>query len=63
MFSDGFESQSVFEDVPVAAPVIPRDNVTEFRWYKERDEALIRAANERQRTGNFSLATDARLTD
>lgn len=63
VFSDGFENQAAFDDIPVATPVIARDDVTEFRWYKERDEALIRAANERQRTGNFSLAADARLTD
>ena len=38
-------------------------NITEFLWYKERDEALIRTSNSRQRNGNFSLICDATLID
>ncbi len=60
-FQDGFENQSSFEDIPVALPVIPLAGVDEFRWYKERDEAVIRTSNQRVRTGNFSMACDATL--
>ena len=63
VFSDGFESQSTFVDIPVSLPVAPLDAVTEFEWYKERDEAIISASNARQRTGNFSLACDATLVE
>ncbi len=61
VFSDGFETQTQFEDIPVSLPVSPLDEVTEFRWYKEREEALIGSTNNRQRSGNFSLACDATL--
>ena len=63
IFTDGFENQSVFDDIPVALPVIPLANITEFLWYKERDEALIRTSNARQRSGNFSLICDATLIE
>ena len=63
VFTDGFETQSVFEDIPVSLPVIPLANVTESLWYKERDEAIISTSNSRQRSGNFSLACDATLID
>ena len=63
VFTDGFENQSVFEDIPVALPVIPLANVTEFLWYKEREEALIRTTNTRQRSGNFSMICDATLIE
>lgn len=61
VFRDGFENQFVFDDLPVAGAVFARDNITEFRWYKERAEALLRRSNQRQRTDNFSLAVDASL--
>lgn len=61
VFSDGFENQSSFVDIPVALPVIPLSGVTEFQWYKEREEAIISQSNARQRTGNFSLVCDATL--
>ena len=53
----------MFEDIPVSLPVSPLAAVTEFLWYKERDEALIRTSNLRQRSGNFSLICDATLID
>ncbi len=61
VFQDGFESQSSFVDIPVALPVIPLDGVTEFLWYKEREEAVLNVTNQVQRTGNFAIACDATL--
>ena len=63
VFSDGFENQSTYVDIPVSLPVSPLDDVTEFQWYKERDESLISSSNARQRTGNFSIACDATLVE
>ena len=61
VFQDGFESQSGFVDIPVSLPVIPLDGVTEFLWYKEREEAILSVTNQVQRTGNFAIACDATL--
>ena len=61
VFSDGFELQTGYGDIPVALPVSPLSAVTEFLWYKEREEAVISVSNAVQRSGNFSIACDATL--
>ncbi len=61
VFRDGFESQSSFVDIPISLPVIPLADITEFLWYKEREEAVLGVTNQVQRTGNFAIACDATL--
>ncbi len=61
VFSDGFEDQTVATDIPVALPVSPLSRITEYLWYKEREEALLQFSKERQHSGNASLVCDATL--
>lgn len=61
VFADGFEQQSDIGDVPITLPIIPMADITELLWYKEQDGAIVSLTNGIQRTGNFSVASDASL--
>lgn len=65
LLSDGFERQPYIGEQPVTAPIVKTDSYEEGRWYKEREEALLRIENVTtpRPVGYRVCAADASLGD
>ncbi len=61
VFSNGFESQTEYGNVPWQLPVSPLSGVTEFLWYLENEDALVQTVTDEYYRGTAALSCNATL--
>ncbi len=61
IFTDGFENQVSVTEIPIANIPIPLENIDEYKWYLENEDAKLEISTAIKLSGNASLKCSANL--
>lgn len=61
VFTNGFETQTNIQNLPIDGTVITTQNIPEDTWFFENNNATVNITNSTSRTANYAIACDANL--
>jgi len=61
ILTEGFELQSDIPDLPITLPVTPLDDIQEYYWYKENEDAKVQIVKDSVHSGDYACLCNATL--